>query len=60
MAISEEDWEEILNILDEPFSDEIEEENIPEFVATKINTEGYSIHQPLITEDKKNDDKELK
>ncbi|XP_052238000.1 craniofacial development protein 2-like [Dreissena polymorpha] len=41
MAISEEDLEEISNILDEQFSDEMEEETTLKFVATKIDTEGY-------------------
>ncbi|KAH3866346.1 hypothetical protein DPMN_029408 [Dreissena polymorpha] len=39
--IREEDWVEISNILDEKFCDEMKEETKPEFVATKIDTEGY-------------------
>ncbi|KAH3806860.1 hypothetical protein DPMN_135188 [Dreissena polymorpha] len=60
MAISEEDWTEISNILDDPFSDEMEEKNKPEFVATKIDKEGCRIHQPLITEDIETNDTDLK
>ncbi|KAH3712591.1 hypothetical protein DPMN_072342 [Dreissena polymorpha] len=38
----------------------MKEETIPEIVATKTDTEGYSIHHPLITEDIETNDEELK